>query len=109
MASRTCSSSRGGLGDDDPMAWVTTLLLQICLNCSRAQRPKGGRDDNSVTNRRFANRYRVNQYTLDVPMNVANRGAFEIEEQGGGRFTLAFDDQALQFQQVKLSFLDELR
>src|SRR5712671_6944826 len=65
MASRTCSSSRGDLGDDDPMASVTTLSSQICLNCSRAQRPKGGRDDNAVTNRWFANRYRVNQYTLE--------------------------------------------
>jgi hypothetical protein len=32
--------------------------------------PKGGLDDNSVTNRWFANRYRVNQYTLDLSQSM---------------------------------------
>lgn len=42
-------------------------------------------------------------------MNVESPATIEINEQGDGRFTLTFDEQALQFQEVKLSFVDGFR
>ena len=42
-------------------------------------------------------------------MNVASSAASKIEEQEDGRFAITFDHQVLQFQQVKLSFLEHLK